>query len=153
MNFVTLYLADENQVNETKNPITNHVKTERRTIGDKAHQELYKEKEEIKARKEKEKEESERAREKKQETKLRGEQKIKKNSKQKRKTAKDPLSAKQGMMEESNEKSRGKQNGGKQFPHKQPLRASGLKFRQNLKELVCDESSTDENNSDTCFEY
>lgn len=51
MNFVTLYLADENQVNETKNPITNHVKTEGRTIGDKAHQELYKEKEEIKARK------------------------------------------------------------------------------------------------------
>ena len=55
MNFVTLYLADENQVNETKNPITNHVKTEGRTIGDKAHQELYKEKEEIKARKEKRK--------------------------------------------------------------------------------------------------
>ena len=85
---MTLYLADENQVNETKNPITNHVKTEGRTIGDKAHQELYKEKEEIKARKEKEKEESERAREKKQETKLRGEQKIKKKQQAKKKDCK-----------------------------------------------------------------
>ena len=50
MNFATQYLADENQVNETKSPITHHVKTEERTIRDKAHhQELYKEKEEIKA--------------------------------------------------------------------------------------------------------
>ena len=83
MNFVTLYLADENQVNETKNPITNHVKTEGRTIGDKAHQELYKEKEEIKARKEKEKEESKRAREKKQETKGRTKNKKKQQAKKK----------------------------------------------------------------------
>lgn len=56
MDFATQYLADENQVNETKNPITHHIKTEGRTIRDKAHQELYKEKEEIKARKRKRRE-------------------------------------------------------------------------------------------------
>ena len=42
-----------------------------------------------------------------------------------------------------------KKRRGKQSPQKHPQRASGLKFQQNLKELVCDESSTDEYDNDT----
>ena len=56
----------------SKNSHNPRVITEGRTITDKAHQKLYKEKLKIKARKEKEKEERKRAREKKQETKLLG---------------------------------------------------------------------------------
>ena len=95
------------------------------------HQELYKEKEQIKVRKEKETENRKRAREKIEETKLLEGENKKLKQLEKRKT-KDPLrKAEESSLEESS-------------PLKNVHRASGLKFRQNLKELVCDESSTDE---------
>ena len=123
------YLPSSEQSKKSYKP---QIITEERTITDKAHQELYKGKEEIKARKEKEKEDRKRARQKKQETKLlEGEnKKLKQLAKKKDK----------GSIKNS----RGKQNEGKQSPQKCPQRASGLKFQQNLKELVCDESSADE---------
>ena len=148
MNFATQYLADENQVNETKNPITHHVKTEGRTIRDKAHQELYKEKEEIKARKRKKRNRAnERAREKRENKKLKKQQAKKKDRKG------STISKARNDGGKQREKQR-KAEWRKEVPSKTTTKSLWtIKFRQNLKELVCDESSTDENNSGTCFEY
>ena len=98
---------------------------------------LYKEKEETKSRKEKEKEDKKKAREQKQQTKLIEEETKNQNSWQKKK---------EGFTKKST---------GKQSPPKCPQRPSGETFRQNLKRLMCNESSDSdsedsENFNDRC---
>ena len=106
------------------------VVTEGRTITDKEHQALYKEKEETKSRKEKGKEDRKKAREQKQQTKL-----IEEENRKLKQLAK--------KKERSTKKSTGKQS-----PPKHSRRASGEKFQQNLKRLMCNESSDSEDSED-----
>ena len=133
MNIVPEYLAGVFYLpssERNKKPYKPRVITEVRTNTNKEHQALYKEKEEIKSRKEKEKEDRKKAREQKQQAKLIEEE----NKKSKQLTKK---------KEESTKKSTGKQS-----PPKRPQTASGEKFRQNLKKLMCNESSDSEDSED-----
>ena len=90
---------------------------------------MYKEKEETKSRKEKEKKDRKKAREQKQQTKL-----IEEENKKSKQLAKKERSTKKSTQ--------------KQSPPKHLRRASGEKFQQNLKRLMCNESPDSEDNED-----
>ena len=132
-----------------RNPYNPCLATVGRTTTDEAHQKMYKEKKESKAKKEKEKEERKKAREKKQETKLLpAEKKIRKQQGKKKDCKGSTNKARIGGKQNEEDLVR---EGSSQPPQKWPQRPSELKFRQNLKQLVCDgdtdDSSTDESDN------
>ena len=113
MKIVPKYLVDVFYLpssERNKKPYKPRVITEGRTITDKEHQALYKEKEKIKSKKEKEKEDRKKAREQKQQAKL-----IEEENKKSKQLAKK----KEGSTKKST---------GKQSPPKHPQKASGEKF-------------------------
>ena len=140
------YLPTEKRNKKTYNP---RVATVARTITDEVHQKMYREKQESKAKKRKRKDRK-RAREKKQEIKL-NQGNNKKIRKQQGKKKESEGSTNDGRKGEKKNEENFIQEGSSQPPKKRPQRVSGLKFRQNLKQLVCDndESSSDESDYDS----